>query len=135
MAKAQGDKFKTWTDTEMNKRVSEYEKKWEELIKPYYDSLVNDTTKEYQLEETEESKVIIRTRQLNDVECTGKTKFWLGTLKKEDYKVVNTTYIIEGLTVDKLTGQETRISYQMFEGKNKMNEANEAFKALKQYLG
>lgn len=135
MAKAQGDGYRTWTDTEMNRRIAEHEKKWEELIKPYYDSLVNDTTKEYQLEETEDTKVIIRTRQLNDVECIGKTKFWLGTLNKKDYRIVNTTYIIEGLTANKLTGQETRLSFQMFEGADKKDDANKAFKALKQYLG
>lgn len=41
MSKAQGDGFRTWTDVEMNKRVSEHNRKWNELIKPYYDFLVS----------------------------------------------------------------------------------------------
>lgn len=134
MAKAQGDGYRTWTDVEMNKRVAEHERKWNEKIKPYYDFLVNEQSKEFQLEETEEMKIVIRTRQYNEVECTGKTRFYLGTLKKEDYKVKKTVYIITGLTIDKKTGEETYLSHEVFEGTENKEKANEHFKNLKKYF-
>ena len=83
MSRAQGDWYRTWTDVEMNKRVAEHNRKWDELIKPYYDFLVNEQKKEFELEDTEDSRVIIRTRQFNEVECTGKTRFWRGTLDRK----------------------------------------------------
>lgn len=135
MSKAQGDKYRTWTDEEMNRRVAEHEEKWKREIKPYYDSLVNEQNKEFELEDTEDCKVIVRARQYNEVECTGKTRFWLGTLKKEDYKIVKTIYIITALTVNKETGEETYISHEVFEGKENKDKANEHFKNLKEYLG
>lgn len=134
MAKAQGDKFRTWTDVEMNKRVAEHERKWKELIKPYYDFLVNEQEKEFELEETEDYKVIIRTRQYNEVECTGKTRFYLGTLNKKDYKVTKTIYILTALTINKSTGEETCLSHEIFEGKENKEKANEHFNNLKNYF-
>ena len=135
MSKAQGDGFRTWTDVEMNKRVAEHNRKWNELIKPYYDFLVNEQEKEFELEDIEDSRIIIRTRQFNEVECTGKTRFWMGTLKKEDYRVTKTVYIITGVMIDKKTGEETYISHEVFEGKENKDKANEHFKNLKEYLG
>lgn len=135
MAKAQGDGYRTWTDEEMNKRVSEHKKKWNELIKPYYDFLINEQIKEFELEDTADSRVIIRTKQYNKVECTGKTRFWIGTLNKKDYRITKTVYIITGVTIDKKTGEETFISHEVFEGAENKDKANEHFKNLKQYLG
>lgn len=135
MAKAQGDGYRTWTDVEMNRRISEHNKKWNEIIKPYYDFLMNEQNKEFELEETEDSKVVIRTRQYNEVECTGKTRFYLGTLKKEDYRVTKTIYIITGVLINKETKEETYISHEVFEGRENKDKANEHFKSLKEYLG
>lgn len=132
MAKAQGDRYKTWTDVEMNKRVAEHERKWNELIKPYHDFLVNEQEKEFELEETDDYKVIIRTRQFNEIECIGKTRFYLGTLNKNDYKVAKTIYILSALTINKQTGKETCLSYEVFEG-DKV-KANEHFRNLKKHL-
>lgn len=134
MSKAQGDGYRTWTDAEMNQRVAEHDKKWKEKIKPYYDFLVNEQEKEFELEDTKDCRVIIRTRQFNEVECTGKTKFYLGTLNKKDYKVAKTIYILAALMIDKKTGEETCISHQVFEGEENKSKANEQFKNLKQYL-
>lgn len=133
MSKAQGDGYRTWTDTEMNHRVSEYNKKWEAIIRPYYDSLVNEQEKEFILEDTRDSKIVIRTRQFNEVECTGKTSFWMGTLNKNDYRITETVYTITGVMIDKESGEETYLSYEVFEGKENKEKANEAFKALKKY--
>lgn len=135
MSKAQGDGYRTWTDMEMNRRIMEHDKIWEREIKPYYDFLVNEQKKEFELEETETSRVIIRTRQYNEVGCTGKTKFWKGTLNKKDYRVKKTIYIITGVLIDKETGEETYISHEVFEGIENRNRANEHFKHLKKYLG
>ncbi len=74
MARLQGDGFRTWTDDAMNERISKHDTEWERLIRPYYDSLVNEQIKEYVMEDTEDSKVVIRTRQFNEVKCTGKYK-------------------------------------------------------------
>lgn len=134
MSKAQGDGYRTWTDAEMNQRVAEHDKKWKEKIKPFYDFLVNEQEKEFELEDTKDCRVIIRTRQFNEVECTGKTKFYLGTLNKKDYKVAKTIYILAALMIDKKTGEETCISHQVFEGEENKSQANEQFKILKQYL-
>lgn len=134
MAKAQGDGYRTWTDVEMNKRVEEHNAKWDELIKPYYDFLANEQIKEFELEDTEDSRIIIRTRQFNEVECIGNTRFWRGTLNKKDYRVTKTVYIITGVMIDKNTGEETFISHEVFEGKENKDKANEYFKNLKQYL-
>lgn len=134
MAKVQGDGFRTWTDVEMNKRVAEHEKKWKKIIEPYYNFLVNEQIKEFELEDTEDCKVVIRTRQFNRVECTGKTRFYLGTLNKKDYKVTKTIYIITALTISKETGEETCISHEVFEGQENKEKANEQFNNLKNYL-
>lgn len=134
MARAQGDGYRTWTDVEMNKRVSDHDLKWRELIKPYYDSLVDEHEKEFELESTDTDRIVIRTRQFNEVECTGKTSFRMGTLKKEDYRIVNTVYIITGLTISKNTGEETCLSHEVIEGRENKDKANECFKALKKYL-
>ena len=134
MSRAQGDWYRTWTDVEMNKRLAEHNRKWDELIKPYYDFLVNEQKKEFELEDTEDSRVIIRTRQFNEVECTGKTRFWRGTLNKKDYKIVTTVYIITGVLINKKTGEEDYISHEVFEGKENKEKANEHFKNLKEYL-
>ncbi len=134
MAKSQGDGYRTWTDTEMNRRISEHDRKWYEKIKPYYDSLVDDKQKEFELEETGQYRIVIRTRQFNEVECTGKTKFWRGTLRKSDYRIEKTVYIVTGLMIDKATGEETYLSHSVFEGEENKDKANECFAALKQYL-
>lgn len=134
MAKAQGDGYRTWTDVAMNKRIAEHDRKWNEIIKPYYDFLVNEQEKEFELEETADLRILIRTRQFNEVECVGKTSFWRGTLKREDYKVTSTVYIITAVTIDKETGEETYLSHEVFEGKENKDKANEHFKALKNYL-
>ena len=134
MAKAQGDGYRTSTDTEMNRRIEEHDKKWDEKIKPYYDFLVNEQEKEFELEDTADSRIVIRTRQFNEVECTGKTSFWRGTLNKKDYKVTKTIYIITGVAIDKKTGEETYISHEVFEGLENKEKANEHFKNLKKYL-
>lgn len=134
MSRAQGDKFRTWTDVEMNQRIEEHNKKWKELIKPYYDFLANEQEKEFDLEDTEDCRVVIRTRQYNEIECTGKTRFYLGTLNKEDYKVTNTIYIITSLTIDKETGEETYLTHEVFEGAENKEKANESFKNLKDYF-
>lgn len=134
MSKAQGDRYKTWTDVEMNKRVADHNKKWNELIKPYYDSLVNEQEKEFELEEIEDSRIVIRTRQYNEVECTGKTKFYAGTLNKDDYRIAKTIYTITGVMIDKKTGKETYTSHKVFEGKENKDKANEYFKTLKMYM-
>lgn len=134
MSRAQGDGFRTWTDVEMNHRVAEHNKKWKELIKPYYDFLANEQEKEFDLEDTEDCRVVIRTKQYNEVECTGKTRFYLGTLNKKDYKVTKTIYIITALTIDKETGEETYLSNEVFEGQENKEKANESFKNWKSYL-
>lgn len=134
MSRAQGDRFKTWTDVEMNKRIAEHEKAWKETIKPYYDFLVNEQEKEFELEDTDDYRVIIRTRQYNEVECTGKTRFYLGTLNKKDYKVAKTIYILTALTINKETGEKTYISHEVFEGQENKEKANESFKNWKSYL-
>lgn len=134
MSRAQGDGFRTWTDVEMNRRVAEHNSKWEELIKPYFDFLVNEHEKEFELEDTEDSRVIIRTRQYNEVECTVKTRFWLGTLDKKDYTVTKTIYIITVLTIDKETEKETYLSHEVFEGQENKEKANKSFKNWKSYL-
>lgn len=134
MSKAQGDGYRTWTDVEMNKRIAEHDVRWDKEIKPYYDFLVNEQEKEFELEDTEDSRVVIRTRQFNKVECTGKTRFWRGTLNKKDYKIVKTVYIITGVLIDKATGEETYISHEVFEGEENKDKANEYFKNLKGYL-
>jgi hypothetical protein len=134
MAKAQGDSYRTWTDVEMNRRVSEHEEKWKKIIKPYYDFMVDEQEKEFELEDTEDLRIVIRTRQFNTVECTGKTRFWLGTLNKQDYKIAQTTYITTAVSIDKKTNEETFISYEVFEGKENKEKANECFKNLKRYL-
>ena len=134
MSKAQGDGYRTWTDVEMNRRVAEHNKRWDKEIKPYYDSLVNEQEREYELEDTPNLRVFIRTRQYNEVECVGKTSFWRGTLKKSDYKVTNTVYIVTGVTVDKQTGEETYISHEVFEGKENKAKAIDSFNNLKAYL-
>ena len=134
MAKSQGDGYRTWTDVEMNHRIAEHKKKWNEIIKPYYDFLVNEQEKEFELEDTEDSRIVIRTRQFNEVECTGKTRFWRGTLNKADYKVTKTVYIITGISINKETNEEFYFSHQVFEGTENREKANEAFKNLKNYL-
>lgn len=131
MSKAQGDKYRTWTDVEMNNRVYEYEKKWKQVIKPYYDELVNEITKEFEQEETEQHRIVIRTRQFNDVVCVGKTRFWLGTLNKEDYKVEKTNYIVTVVMIDKNTNEEAYLQHDVF---NDKEEANKFFLQMKQYL-
>lgn len=78
--------------------------------------------------------MVIRTRQFNEVECTGKTNFWRGTLNRNDYRVTKTVYIITGVMIDKKTGEETYISHEVFEGKENKDKANEHFKNLKQYF-
>ena len=55
MARLQGDGFRTWTDDAMNERISKHDTEWERLIRPYYDSLVNEQIKEYVMEDTEDS--------------------------------------------------------------------------------
>lgn len=130
MSKTQGDGYKTWTDVEMNKRVYEHEKKWKQVIKPYYDELVNETTKEFEQEETEQYRIVIRTKQFNDVVCVGKTRFWLGTLNKEDYKVDKTNYIVTVVMIDKNTNEETYLQHGVF---NDKKEANNFFLQMKQY--
>ena len=134
MARSQGDGYRTWTDVEMNKRIAEHDRKWDEIIRPYYDFLVNEQEKEFELEETADSRILIRTRQFNEVECIGKTSFWKGTLKKQDYRVTSTNYIITAVMIDKDTGEETCISHQVFEGKENKDKANEAFRNMKNYL-
>ena len=134
MAKIQGDAFRTWTDVEMNKRIAEHESKWKKIIKPYYNFLVNEQIKEYELENTEDCKVVIRTRQFNEVKCTGKTRFYLGTLNKKDYKVTKTIYTITALTINKKTEEETYLSHEVYEGTENKEKANEQFKTLKNYL-
>lgn len=134
MAKIQGDAFRTWTDVEMNKRIAEHEATWKKIIEPYYKFLVNEQIKEFELENTEDCKVVIRTRQFNEVECTGKTRFYLGTLNKKDYKVTKTIYTITALTISKETGEETYLSHEVYEGKENKAKANEQFKTLKNYL-
>ncbi len=52
MARLQGDGFRTWTDDAMNERISKHDTEWERLIRPYYDSLVNEQIKAYVLEKT-----------------------------------------------------------------------------------
>ena len=101
MAKYQGDGFRTWTDKAMNERIRKHEAEWERLIRPYYDSLVNEQIKEYVMDDSGNFKVLIRTRQYNEVKCIGKTKFWSGTLNKDDYRIIKTVYIITGVTIDK----------------------------------
>lgn len=130
MSKTQGDGYKTWTDVKMNKRVYEHEKKWKQVIKPYYDELVNETTKEFEQEETEQYRIVIRTKQFNDVVCVGKTRFWLGTLNKEDYKVDKTNYIVTVVMIDKNTNEETYLQHGVF---NDKKEANNFFLQMKQY--
>lgn len=134
MARSQGDGYRTWTDVEMNKRIAEHNRKWDEAIKPYYDFLVNEQEKEFELEETADSRIVIRTRQFNEVKCMGKTSFWRGTLKKSDYKITSTVYIITAVMIDKENGEETYISHQVFEGKENKDKANEAFRNMKSYL-
>ena len=118
----------------MNRRIAEHDKKWNEKIKPYYDFLVNEQEKEFELEDTKDCRVVIRTRQFNEVECTGKTNFWRGTLNRNDYRVTKTVYIITGVMIDKKTGEETYISHEVFEGKENKDKTNEHFKNLKQYF-
>lgn len=136
MAKVQGDVFRTWTDVEMNKRVADHREKWNRQIKPYYDSLVNEQEKEFKvpLDYTDEVEIFIRTRQYNEVQCTGKTRFWLGTLNKEDYKIVNTVYIVTSVMVNKETGENTYLGHRVFEGKENREKANEYFKELRKAL-
>ena len=131
MSKAQGDKYRTWTDVEMNNRVYEHEKKWRQIIKPHYDELVNEITKEFEQKETEQYRIVIRTRQFNDVVCIGKTRFWLGTLNKEDYKVEKTNYIVTVVMIDKNTNEKTYLQHDVFDSKE---EANKFFLQMKQYL-
>lgn len=130
MSKAQGDGYRTWTDVEMNNRVREHKKKWNKIIKPYYDELVNEITKEFEQEETEQYRIVIRTKQFNDVVCTGKTNFWHGTLNKKDYKVERTNYIVTLVMIDKNTNEETYPQHDVF---NNKDEANKFFLQMKQY--
>ena len=134
MSKAQGDGYRTWTDEAMNERVSEHDARWRKEIKPYYDFLVNEQGKEFELEDTEDARIVIRTRQFNEVECIGKTSFWLGTLNKNDYKIKTTVYIITAVMIDKKTKEETFLSHEVFEGKENKEKANESFKRMKEYL-
>lgn len=131
MSRVQGDKYRTWTDVEMNNRICEHERKWKQVIKPYYDELVNEIVKEFEQEETEQYRIVIRTRQFNDVVCVGKTSFWLGTLNKEDYKVEKTNYIVTVVMIDKNTNEETYLQHEVF---NSKEEANNFFLQMKQYL-
>ena len=119
MARLQGDGFRTWTDDAMNERISKHDTEWERLIRPYYDSLVN-----------EQIKVVIRTRQFNEVKCTGKTRFWRGTLDKKDYIIAKTVYTVTGLTIDKRTGEENYIHHKVSDNKE---AANQYFMSLREY--
>lgn len=130
MARSQGDGFRTWTDEAMNERISKHDAEWKRLIKPYYYSLVNEQIKDYVMEDTEDSKVVIRTRQYSEVKCIGNTRFWRGTLNKEDYIVTKTVYIVTGLTIDKKTGKENYLHHKVSEDKE---EANQYFLSLKEY--
>ncbi len=130
MARLQGDGFRTWTDDAMNERISKHDTEWERLIRPYYDSLVNEQIKEYVMEDTEDSKVVIRTRQFNEVKCTGKTRFWRGTLDKKDYIIAKTVYTVTGLTIDKRTGEENYIHHKVSDNKE---AANLYFMSLREY--
>lgn len=133
MSRAQGDGWKTWTDVEMNNRIKEHDEKWDRIIKPYYDSLVGEKIKEFEILDTNDMRVIIKTRQYNKVECIGKTRFYKGTLRKEDYIIKYPVYIITGITIDKKTGEENYLDHSVFKGADKKNEANEYFKQLKNY--
>ena len=133
MARWQGDGFKTWTDGAMNERIHEHDAKWDRLIKPHYNALVNERIKDYVVEDNENFKVIIRTRQFNDVKCIGKTKFWSGTLNKDDYRITKTVYTVTGLSIDKKTSMENYLHHKVFEGEEHKEEANEYFKTLKDY--
>lgn len=130
MARSQGDGFRTWTDEAMNERISNHDAEWNKLIKPYYDSLVNEQIKDYAMEDTEDSKVVIRTRQYNEVKCMGRTRFWRGTLNKDDYKIIKTVYIITGLIIDKITGDENYLHHKVFDNRE---AANQYFMSLREY--
>lgn len=130
MSKAQGDGYRTWTDMEMNNRVQKHNREWDKIIKPYYDELVNEITKEFEQEDTITERLVIRTRQFNDVVCTGKTNFWRGTLNRQDYKVEKTNYIVTVVMIDKNTNEETYLQHGVFENKD---EANEFFLQMKQF--
>lgn len=130
MAKYQGDGFRTWTDKAMNERIRKHEAEWERLIRPYYDSLVNEQIKEYVMDDSGNFKVLIRTRQYNEVKCIGKTKFWSGTLNKDDYRIIKTVYIITGVTIDKRTGDENYLHHKVSDNKE---AANQYFMSLREY--
>lgn len=130
MARLQGDGFRTWTDDAMNDRISKHEAEWERLIRPYYDSLVNEQIKEYVMDDSGDFKVLIRTRQYNEVKCIGKTKFWSGTLNKDDYRIIKTVYIITGVTIDKRTGNENYLHHKVSDNKE---AANQYFMSLREY--
>lgn len=110
--------------------------KWNELIKPYYEFLVNEQKREFELEDTEDSKIIIRTRQFNKVICTEKTTCgsYPGTLNKKDYRIAKTIYIITGVIINKKTGEENYISHKVFEGEENKANAIKYFENLKEYL-